>query len=881
VPLLAAGRLDPRLFDVTGLLADGYHARADLPLIVQSADRRAAAAVVRAAGGGPARDLPTINGVGVRVNLSTTATLWQSLTTGALRTAVRKVWLDGVVRLGIDVSVPLVGAPAAWAAGWTGGRVPVGVLDTGVDADHPDLAGVVAESADFTAAGDGVDRVGHGTHVASIIAGSGAVSGGRYRGMAPDVRLYSAKVCETTSCTESAVLAGMQWAARDRGLKVVNLSLGHADGPGSDLLEAAVGTLTARYGTLFVVAAGNDHARVWSPASADAALAVGASTEDDAVAGFSNRGPRTGDEVAKPDLVAPGVDITAARSGDARLPAPPGAGAYTTLSGTSPAAPHVTGAAAILAQQHPDWTPELLKAALMSSATPLERRTPDESGAGRLDVAHAVDSPVLATPASLSFDRAGARTVTYRNSGSAPITLALSASTDAFAAGESTLTVPARGEASVRVTARAGRDRRTGLLRAESGEVAVHTTLGSSAPAHALTVRFLDRAGAVSAAATGTAYGDDGTAWTIGGGPVRLPAGRYTLDAQVVEADGGITLLNRPRLDLTGDTTVQMDARLGRPVSIIRPAADARPVYAQIAATLPGGATSTVQDDTFAGLTTAQIGAGRPGQRTDIAASFAGPGTLYSLAWTEAGRFSTGFSRAVDASALVPVRAEFAASQPGSTGLITRFSAGGGHVSAVALPARRAEYFTPGRWSSLFTETSPAGTARIMTAGAVAPVDIWNTGVYGPAFPPPTPWRNVVGAGVANPAWSADAEHGGPPPGPVTVAGNRISAGGTTWTVPPGERAVQPLSAVRFEPRSATVLGFFVQHQVPGTATTSLALEVSYDDGKTWRTALHSRVGERGVAFLRPGEGAVSLRVTAGNSAGATVTQTMIRAFHR
>src|SRR6185295_9014254 len=98
--------------------------------------------------------LATINSAAVRATTPTTATLWQRLTTGDLRTAYRKLWLDGLARPGNDVGVPLVGAPAAWAAGYTGGGVPVGVLDTGVDTDHPDLAGTVAESADFTGDGD-------------------------------------------------------------------------------------------------------------------------------------------------------------------------------------------------------------------------------------------------------------------------------------------------------------------------------------------------------------------------------------------------------------------------------------------------------------------------------------------------------------------------------------------------------------------------------------------------------------------------------------------------------------------------------------------------------------------------------------------------------
>ena len=388
LPLLNDDRLDPRLFDVTGLLAAGYDdRRADLPLIVTFTGRGASAELFA---GAPARELAALDGSAVRVERAQTPALWSALTRGTV--GYRKVWLDGLAEPQSDVSIPLVGAPAAWAAGLTGSGVRVAVLDTGLDVDHPDLAGAVAGTADFTGAhGDGtVDRQGHGTHVASILAGSGAASAGRYRGMAPDARLYSATVCTAGGCPESAILDGMDWAVRDKGARVVNLSLGEPGTPGTDLLEEAVERLTSAYGTLFVAAAGND-GTVMSPASAPAALSVGASTEDDTLAR---------ELVDKPDIVAPGVAITAARSGDSGLPG----SAYTTLSGTSAASPHVAGAAALLAQQHPEWSPAQLEASLIGAATPLRGETPP-GGVGRLDVAKAIDSAAIPqlspTPAPL------------------------------------------------------------------------------------------------------------------------------------------------------------------------------------------------------------------------------------------------------------------------------------------------------------------------------------------------------------------------------------------------------------------------------------------------------------------------------------------------
>jgi subtilisin family serine protease len=376
LPLLNDDRLDPRLFDVTGLIAAGYDdRRPDLPLIVTAPEGSEVGARFA---GAPARELAALDGSAVRVPRAQSSTVWSALLGG--RVTYRKVWLDGLAEPQSDVSIPLVGAPAAWAEGLTGGGVRVAVLDTGLDVDHPDLAGAVAETADFTGAnGDGtVDRSGHGTHVASIIAGSGAASSGRYRGMAPDAKLYSATVCTAGGCPESAILDGMSWAVRDRGAKVVNVSLGEPDTPGTDLLEEAVQRLTSAYGALFVAAAGNG-AQVLSPASAPTALSVGASTEDDKL---------VRDTAGRTDIVAPGVDITAARSSESRLPG----SAYTTLSGTSAAAPHVAGAAALLAQQHPEWTPAKLRSSLIASATPL----PD--GPGRLDVAKAIASPDAAGP---------------------------------------------------------------------------------------------------------------------------------------------------------------------------------------------------------------------------------------------------------------------------------------------------------------------------------------------------------------------------------------------------------------------------------------------------------------------------------------------------
>src|SRR5438067_1974190 len=353
VPLVQAGKLDSRLFDVTSLIADGYDdRRPDLPLIVSYSGtaKSALKSSATAAGATVGRDLPAVNGMAVKENRAAAGAYWNSLTTPgtgraarAMRGEVAHVWLDGIRQPTLDVSVPLIGAPIAWQAGLTGQGVPVGVVDTGIDESHPDLAGKVVAAQNFTDDTDALDKVGHGTHVASTITGSGAASNGKYKGVAPGVKLYSAKVCREFGCAESWILAGMQWASSDQHAKVVNMSLGGPDSPGIDPLEQAVQTLTAQNGTLLVIAAGNDGSdySVGSPGSADDALTVGAVTKQEQLADFSSRGPRIGDSALKPDITAPGVDITAARSKDGFLGTP--GDMYMSLSGTSMATPHVAG----------------------------------------------------------------------------------------------------------------------------------------------------------------------------------------------------------------------------------------------------------------------------------------------------------------------------------------------------------------------------------------------------------------------------------------------------------------------------------------------------------------------------------------------------------
>ncbi|GLZ29843.1 serine protease [Lentzea sp. NBRC 105346] len=573
--LLAAGKLDARLFDVMGLVRE--HITGEVPLIVGFPPG------VRATGGAKIRrELPAINGVAVTARDG----FWSQVKdTGA------RIWLDGRRKLVDEQSNAQIGVPAAWQAGYTGKGVKVAVLDTGIDATHPDLAGKISAQQDFTETGV-KDNHGHGTHVAANIAGTGAASGGRHKGVAPDAQLLVGKVCGTDYCDDSAILQGMQWAA-DQGADVVSMSLGGTDRPGLDPLEEAVNTLTESTGTLFVIAAGNTPAyeSVGSPASADAALGVGSVNKSDAISWFSSRGPRVGDAALKPDIAAPGEDIISARAAGTSMGTPVDNN-YTAASGTSMATPHVSGAAAVLAQAHPDWKAGQLKAALTTSAQPVEGDVFSQ-GTGRLDVARAVTTTVTATP-SVSFGRLSwpypsrpvvTKPITYANDGNAAVTLDLATDTPGFTLGAKQITVPAHGTASVELTLTpsniAEPGYRGGRVTATSGGTVVRTAFGLTAEheSYNLTVEYIGRDGKPASPDLDhfiSIYNladlgilDSGP--LVGGTAVtRLRKDDYRIDAKIGTAGTPTswTTVVTPKFTLDRDKTIVVDARGGRKISI-------------------------------------------------------------------------------------------------------------------------------------------------------------------------------------------------------------------------------------------------------------------------------------------------------------------------
>lgn len=616
VPLIP-DQLDPELFNVTKLARYGY--TGGIPVIVTQPDGLATQAAVTA-GMSVSRTLPSIDGYAATV--APDGSWWRTAgpAPATFRTAasglsgVAKVWLDELHEVALAESGPLVGAPEARAAGFDGTGMTIAVLDTGIDDSHPDLAGKVVAAENFTGDPDASDEHGHGTHVSGIAVGTGAASGGTFTGMATGAELISGKVCDSNgNCPTSGMLAGMEWAAPRAD--VLNLSIGTFGGSdGTDVLSQAVNTLTAQHDTLFVIASGNagvlGDGSVGSPGAADAALTVGSVNKSEQLAGSSSRGPRLGDFAIKPDITAPGVDIVSARADGTAL-GPIVAERYTRIGGTSMATPHVTGAAAILLQQDPDLTAAELKGALATTAVPNPDLDVYQQGGGRLDIPAALEAPVLATPAPVNLgyfqfphddaEPVGSE-VTYTNRTDEAVTLDLAldvASRDGVVPPEAmlsvtpaTLTVPAQGTATATVTVDVTQGEfglYGGYLAADSaGETVTRTPVGfyKEEEMYELSVRGFARDGrpARGSSSVHVANVNDtseflefSNTYVDGVATVRVPPGTYHVMGITYTYDGNNqffqnrSMVGVPELEVTGDTSIVLDAREANPVEIATP----------------------------------------------------------------------------------------------------------------------------------------------------------------------------------------------------------------------------------------------------------------------------------------------------------------------
>jgi serine protease AprX len=351
----------------------------------------------------------------------------------ALRQDDTQDHLSGDVRLQSSVdptTAQSIGADQVWAGldslpGLSGAGISVAVIDSGIDTRHAALRRRVLVTRDFTG-GDGMDRFGHGTHVAGIIAGqAGRTLDTRdQRGIAPDAYLLNLRVLgDDGSGSASDVIEAIDWTIehrREYNVRIINLSLGapvlqpYRDDPLCEAVERAV-----RAGLVVVVAAGNygrtmDGRDVFggiaTPGNSPFAITVGAvdtqataKRSDDTLAAFSSKGPTRYDLNIKPDVVAPGVRITSAESTDSYLAktyairhvAGSGVNAYMQLSGSSMAAGVVSGTAALLLEAKPSLTTRGTAAVLQLTSTFLPAAGLVGAGAGMINAAGAVE--LLAT----------------------------------------------------------------------------------------------------------------------------------------------------------------------------------------------------------------------------------------------------------------------------------------------------------------------------------------------------------------------------------------------------------------------------------------------------------------------------------------------------
>jgi thermitase len=295
-----------------------------------------------------------------------------------------------------------IGAPAAWGVTTGSADVKVAVVDSGVDRTHPDLFANLVPGYDFAYDdADPTDYYGHGTHVAGIIAARGD-NGVGITGVTWQTSLMPVQALDATGTgSTSDIVEAYDYAERN-GARIVNASFG-----GTEYSQAEYDAIKRDKDVLFVVAAGNDGASDDNAATASYPcaydlpniLCVAATDNWDELATWSNRGPRN------VDIAAPGVDVYSTTR----------CGTYGFMSGTSMAAPEVSGAAALVLAQDGSLTPQAVRQRLMDSVDKIHGLATAVGSGGRLDVAKALGvTPFEQTtpPASGTNGTAGATPAT-------------------------------------------------------------------------------------------------------------------------------------------------------------------------------------------------------------------------------------------------------------------------------------------------------------------------------------------------------------------------------------------------------------------------------------------------------------------------------------
>lgn len=322
---------------------------------------------------------------------------------------VRGVYQDQKLRvLDADESVPESGPVSGAlsshgiddprrARGYTGKGVTVALIDTGVDPDHESLSGKIVGFKDFVNnQSEPYDDNGHGTHCASLIAGSECI------GVASDAGLVVIKAMDREgACYTSDALRALDWCLENReryGIRVISFSVG-GEGPsgGSSLLDEACNSMVDQ-GLVMCVAAGNSgpaNSSIVVPGEAENVITVGAVDGTGSIFELSSRGPTSSGSI-KPDLVTLGVDVVSALFGTANE--------KNAVSGTSMAVPQVSGAAALLLEADPNLGPSDVKRIFLMTADDLGPAGVDYAyGYGALNLTAAISSiggsgPALSPP---------------------------------------------------------------------------------------------------------------------------------------------------------------------------------------------------------------------------------------------------------------------------------------------------------------------------------------------------------------------------------------------------------------------------------------------------------------------------------------------------